>query len=197
MTRRGPSWRARLLLLCVAVTVSVGFVSATEDIAATGVSRLCSGEGPSASTDERFADVVHLRDRQVTVSWQVRAKVPGVVLRLYRGSVGGDLVLLAELPADSGTQSYRLRDVLDGLALWTYHLRVVGPSGRETELASLLCLLTQMKPAIALAQPLSPDAVALARSTESFQLVRAWRPGQDDVRPRRSRPRPPTPPPRC
>lgn len=197
MTRRRPPWQARLLLLCAVVLGSIWLVSAAGDLLSTEVAEVNSRAGLSASGDGRVADVIRLRDRQVTVSWQVRAKVPGVVLRLYRGGLDGDLVLLSELSTQPGVRSYQLRDVLDGLALRSYHLRVVGPSGRETELASLLCLLTQVKPATALPQTPSPDAVALATSTESFQLVRAWRPAQDDVSLRCSRPSPPTPPPRC
>jgi hypothetical protein len=176
---------------------SFGLVSAARDLPGTTPAQPSSGGGLSASTDGRIAEVIRLRDRQVTVSWQVKATVPGVMLRLYRGGLDGDLVLLSELSTQPGVRSYQLRDVLDELSLWSYHLRVVGPSGRETELATLLCLLTQMKPATALPQTPSPDAVALATSTASFQLVRAWRPAQDDVSLRRSRPSPPTPPPRC
>lgn len=197
MTRRGPPWQVRLLLLCTVVLGSFGLVSVARDLADTTPAQLSSGGCLSASTDGRIAEVIRLRDRQVTVSWQVRAEVPGVILRLYRGGLDGDLVLLSELSTQPGVRSYQLRDVLDELSLWSYHLRVVGPSGRETELASLLCLLTQMKPATALPQTPSPDAVALATLTESFRLVRDWRPAQDDVSLRRSRPSPPTPPPRC
>lgn len=119
-----------------------------------------------------------------------------MVLRLYRGDVDGNLALLAERVIEPGVRSFRQNDVFDGVVPFFYLLKVVDPSGRETELASRFCGLLEMAPAPTAASAPSPNSAVLTPSITSFQLVSSGRPAQGDDLNHGLRPEPPTPPPR-
>jgi hypothetical protein len=155
------------------------------------------GTGFSAPAAVSSADAFYLAERHVTISWRVRTHVPGMALRLYRGDLDGGLVLLAERVIEpGGVRTFRQEDVFDGVVPFFYLLRLVEPSGEETELASRLCVPLGIGPAEAAATTPSSVAAVLTETIRSFQLVMSGRLARGDVVNRGLRPEPPTPPPR-
>ncbi len=196
MTRQRRARRAVLLCLCAVVFTSFGFASSSMPSVTDADDGPFSGAGFSNSAAFPFAEAYPLADRHITISWRVRTHTQGIALRLYRGDPEGHLVLLAERAIEPGVRSFQQKDVFDGVAPFFYLLKVVEPSGRETELASRLCHLQQLAPGHAATSAPPPNAAVLTPSITSFQLVRSGRPGQGRYPNRELRPEPPTPPPR-
>ncbi len=196
MTRQCPARRAISQGLCLVVFTSIGLAAAST----TAVTDADGEPFPAAvfsnSTALPVADAFSLADRYITISWRVRTHATGIALRLYRGDPLGNLVLLAEQAIEPGVRSFRQEDVFDGVAPFFYLLKVVEPSGRETELAGRWCRPQQLAPAHSAASAPPPNAALLTPSMTAFQLVMSGRPAQRRYPNRGLRPEPPTPPPR-
>jgi hypothetical protein len=180
--------------LCAVVFTSAGFASAGV-VAGTGIEPF-PGAVYSGSAAFHPSGTFYLADRHITISWRVRTHAPGMALRLYRGDLDGNLVLLAERLTEPGVRSFRQEDVFGGHVPFFYLLKVVDPTGRETELASRFCSLLQMSPVRAAMSAPSPNAAVLTPSVNSFRLVMSGRPAQGRFPNHGLRPEPPTPPPR-
>jgi len=82
----------------------------------------------------------------VTVSWQIRS-VGSVHLRLYREQPSGPEVLIKEVIADQGMSNYSFVDAERPPGSAFYMLRVLNGEGKETTLASALCVEPSFAPA--------------------------------------------------
>jgi len=180
--------------LWVGVFTSAGFASAGV-VAGAGIEPL-PGAVFSGSAAFHPSGTFYLADRHITISWRVRTHAPGMALRLYRGDLDGNLVLLAERLIEPGVRSFRQEDVFGGNVPFFYLLKLVDPTGRETELASRFCDLLQMAPAHAATSAPSPNPAVLTPSIKPFRLVVSGRPAQGRYPNHGLRPEPPTPPPR-
>jgi len=87
----------------------------------------------------------------INLAWEADVKVGGGVFRLFVGQEPTDMILLAEVEAESGRRSYRYRKrppSTGGPSTGSlrYELRYQTPDGIETSLASVIVIERGLKP---------------------------------------------------
>lgn len=147
------------LLLAFASLALFGVEAANARVGAT--------EPPVASPEL----VVRPIARPVVLRWEARALAPGARFRLLRGAPGGAFELIAELPAEDGLQTYRVRDDAGAFLEQVYELRVVSHDGVEQVLRRVHCAREPVcSPGVPTANAGRPTTIGLTRLPSLFDF---------------------------
>lgn len=107
----------------------------------------------------------------VTVFWKIRSEGP-VCVRLYREQPSGREVLVKEVIAEPGMSSHSFVDAERPPGSTLYRLRVLDGEGKETTLASALCVEPSFAPSD-VSSPAGSNQPAWTRETIEFPDTRS------------------------
>lgn len=143
-------------------------------VAGLGLFAVEAANGQSGTAESPLSPselVVRPIARPVVVHWEARALAPGARFRLLRGAPGGAFELIAELPAEDGLQTYRVRDDASAFVEQVYELRVVSHDGVEQVLRRVHCAREPVcSPGVPTAGAGRPTTIGLTLLPSLFDL---------------------------
>ncbi len=118
--------------------------------------------------------VIPHRQREVTVSWALRATSGGARVILYAGTSVGPGTPLAEADIVRGLNEFRIVDRSGHDGRWLYWLVVVDDGGRQTVLGTLVCVSPAMSEGVPPTPPSAIHAYALLAEWSGTDPVVHW-----------------------